>query len=185
MMKPTNITPNCPPPSAFEKIEKYQNKLEEKCFYLNFDNNKYELIISLFDNNYDKEEKIFNFKLIYSQKDIIDNDNIIYYKSNKNTSELGKLFLLNLSKCSSPEKKILEKIEKFHINNNVKLQKSGDSENSINLIYILKTIDNDELKFIIELIKNEEIISKEKKENLLFQEINYLKNHLKNMEKKI
>ena len=64
MMKSTNITPNCPPPSAFEKIEKYQNKLEKKCFYLNFDNNKYELIISLFDNNYDKEEKTFIFKLI-------------------------------------------------------------------------------------------------------------------------
>ena len=39
-MNQINITPNCPPPSAFEKIQKYQNKLEEKCFYLNFDNNK-------------------------------------------------------------------------------------------------------------------------------------------------
>ena len=145
MEKPINFCSNCPPPSVFEKNIKLLNKTKEKSFYLNFDNNKYELIISLFNKSDDKQEKVFNFKLINSQIKIIDNDKIIYYENNKDSTELSKLFLINLSKCSSPEDKILEKIEKFHLINSVYLQKKDDYDNTINLIYILKTFDNDEL----------------------------------------
>ena len=181
-----NVIQNCPPPSAFEKVENPPNKLQNKKFYLNFENNQYELIISLINNNYDNQEKIFNFKLIPVQNNIIDNNKKIYYENNKKLTELIKLFLINLSKCAQPETKILQKIEKFHLNNNVYLQKNN--KNILNLIYILKTIDNDDLEFIIELFKKEVKINipiqKENNDNSLLQEINYLSNHLKNMDQR-
>ena len=181
MEKPINFFSNCPPPSAFEKNKKLLNKTKEKIYYLNFDNNKYELIISLFNNIGDKQEKVFNFKLINNQSKIIGNDKLIYYENNKNTSELSKLFLINLSKCPSPESKILEKIEKFHLNNSVHLLKNDGCSNNINLIYILKAFDNDEIEFTIELIKKEED-SKERNNKFLYQEINFLKNTIQHME---
>ena len=185
-----NSIQNCPPPSVFEKVVKPQNILEEKHFYLTFDKNQYELIITLFDKNNNNQENKFNFKLIGVQNNINNNNNNkYYYENNKYLTELSKLFLINVSKCSEPEKKILEKIEKFHLNNNVYLQINNNNPNNIlNLIYILKTIDNDDLEFTIELFKKEEKINipiqKENIDNSLLQEINFLNNHLKNMDQK-
>ena len=64
MENQNNIEQRCPPPFSFENKAKSQNKLEDKTFYLNLDDTQYELIITLFDNDYDKQDKIFNFKLI-------------------------------------------------------------------------------------------------------------------------
>ena len=137
---------NAPPPIFFEKIN--QKKIEEKKYNLNINNSKYELIISLFEQS---KVVIFNFKLINSH--CIDNNNkLIFYETNKTSSELVKLFLVNISNCQNPSTKILEKIEKFHIANNVTLQKSTNDK-IINLIYKFKAIDNEDIEFIIELKK--------------------------------
>ena len=181
-MDKKNLTTNCPPPSIYQENTKPKKKLNEKKYFLFFEKIKYELIISLFDNEYDKEEKIFNFKLINSRE--IDYNKNIYYENNKNLQELTKLFLINVSKCNNPINKIFEKIEKFHSNNSAYIQKNSNSENSLDLVYTLTTLDNEEIEFVIELLKKEEIISKEKKEYLLYQEINFLKNTLINMENK-
>ena len=77
MEKKEDLTPNCPPPS----YEKVLNKLEEKKYFFIFDKTKYELIISLFDNEHNKEEKTFNFKLINYEEKVL--NKIITYSNNK------------------------------------------------------------------------------------------------------
>ena len=166
---------NAPPP-FFEKI--IRKKIKEKKYILNYNKNEYELIISLFE---EKENIIFNFKLISNKN--IENNKIIFYENNKNSTELIKLFLINISKCQDSTKKILEKIEKFHTNKNVSLQQNTNSE-IINLVYNLKTLDNEDIEFIIELTKKEELIDKEKKELLLNEEIISLKKTITTMKNK-
>ena len=167
---------NAPPAIYFEKI--IQNKIEEKEYYLNYNNCKYELIISLIECS---KTIIFNFKLL---SDInLDNNKMIFYEANKTLSELITLFLVNLSKCQNPAQKILEKIDKFHITNNVALQESTNDE-IINLIYSLKAVDNEDIEFIIELNKKEEKIDRDKKDYLLNKEIITLKKAITTMENK-
>ena len=178
MEKNEDLTPNCPPPSYVKIL----NKLEEKKYIFIFDKTKYELIISLYEKAHNKKDKNFNFKLINYEEKVL--NKIITYENNKTPNELMKLFLINASKCKEPIKIIFEKLEKFHSNNNVKIQKNNSSENSLDLIYTIKTIDNEDLEFRIELFRKEELISKEQKEYLLNQEIEFLKNSLKNMENK-
>ena len=170
-------TPNCPPPSI-----SLPNKLDEKNYFLNYDNKQYELIISLYDDENNEKEKIFNFKLKEIKK-INENKEDIYYESNQYSSQLTNIFLINIHKLNNPIEKIFEKIEKFHKNNNVSIQKNNKNEDKLDLIYTLKTIDNEDIDLCIELTKKE-AIDNEKNENKLLEEIKYLKNSLKNMEKK-
>ena len=95
-----------------------------------------------------------------------------------------KLFLLTESNEKEKEKKIFEKIEKFHTNNNVQIINDKNSENEIDLIYILKTIDDDDIKFKIDLIKTDRVIAKEKDKIELIKEIQELKRKIKTMEEK-
>ena len=181
MEKINDITSNCPPPLISEE-NKLQNKIEEKKYYLNFEDNKYEFIIFLFENENNKE-KIFYFKLINIERK--NNDKNIYYESYKDINELIKLFLINISKCNDPIKKIFEKIEKFHSNNNVNIQKSNKTEvNILELIYTLKTLDNEDIEFKKELDEKEELIKEEKNESSLNEQIVYLRNSLQDMEKR-
>ena len=53
-------TPNCPPPSIYQKTE----KLLEKKYNIKSDEKEYDLNISLYNNSQNNSEKIFNFKLI-------------------------------------------------------------------------------------------------------------------------
>ena len=163
----------CPPPTI---------NLDEKNFDLIYDNKKYKLIISIYDDETNKKEKLFKFKLINAQKGN-KNKNNIYYESSMNSSQLSKLFFINEENQKDPISNILEKIEKFHFKNNASLEKNKKSENILNLIYTVKTIDNEEIKLIIELNKKEEII-KEKNVDNLFEQIRYLENSLKNLEQK-
>ena len=175
-------TPDVPPPLIANKKEKIRNKLNEKNYLLNFENNQYKLIISLFEEESNKEEKFFNFKLSDAKNKIEVNNNF-YYENNKNSSELISLFLINPSKSNNPAQIILDKIEKFHLNNNATLQKKNDSQDTLELLYTLKTLDNEELVFKIELYKKE-IISDLKNDVNLIEEITFLKNYVKNMEEK-
>lgn len=163
---------NCPPPTI-----NLQNKIDEKNYYLTYDNNKYNLIISIYNDESNEREKLFKFKLINVQKE---NVNKIYYENSRNSSQLAKLFFINEQKIKDPISNILEKIEKFHSKNNASLIKSEDK---MNLVYTLKTIDNEEIELIIELNKKEEIVN-DKNENNLLEQIKNLKNSLKNLEKK-
>ena len=168
----SNITPNCPPPSVYEKIE----ILSEKYYNIKTKENEYDLIITLFQNKSNMSEKIFNFHLLLGKS--------YSYEKDKSTSELMKLFLLTESNEKDKEKKIFEKIEKFHTNNNVQIIHDKNSENEIDLIYILKTIDDDDIKFKIELIKTDRVIAKEKDKIELIKEIQELKRKIKTMEEK-
>ena len=162
----------CPPP-----IISLQNKIDEKNYDLTFDNKKYKLIITIYEDESNEKDKLFKFKIINMQKE---NENNIYYESSRNSSQLTKLFFINEQKIKDPISNILEKIEKFHSKNNVSLIKSEDK---MNLVYTLKTIDNEEIELIIELNKKEEIVD-DKNENNLLEQIKYLKNSLKNLEHK-
>ena len=160
----------CPPPAVVD----LQNKIDEKYYYLTYDNKKYKLIISIHDESNEKD-KLLKFKLVNLQKE---NENNIYYESSKNSSQLTKLFFINDQKIKDPVSNILEKIDKFHSKNNVSLIKSEDK---MNLVYTLQTIDNENIELIIELNKKEFV---DKNENNLLEQINYLKNSLKNLEQK-
>ena len=165
----------CPPPTI-----NLQTKINEKNYYLTYDNKKYKLIISIYDDESNEKGNLFKFKLMNAQNEY---ENNIYYESSRNSSQLSKLFFINEQKIKDPISNILEKIEKFHSKNNVSLEKNNKSEDKLNLVYTLKTIDNEEIELIIELNKREEIID-EKNENNLLEQIKYLKNSLKNMEQK-
>ena len=170
-------TPNCPAPTIT-----FQNKIDEKSYFLIYNDKKYELIISIYDDKSNEKEKLFRFKLINIQKEN-ENVNNIYYENVRYSSQLTKFFFINEQKTKNLTSSILEKIEKYHSNNNVSLGKNNKSEDIFDLIYTLKTIDNEEIELIIELNKKEEIID-EKNENNLLEQINYLKNSLKNLEQK-
>ena len=166
-----------PPPLAYEKSE----KISEKYYNIKNKEIEYDLIITLYENKQNNSEKIFNFQLLLEAKD---NLNKYYsYETEKSTSELIKLFLITLSNNKEKEKKILEKIEKFHMNNNVQIINNKNSENIIDLIYILKTYDDEDIKFVIELTKRK-IIDGEKDKFGLYKEIKGLKNTIKIMEEK-
>ena len=175
---PSNLTPNCPPPSIYEKTE----KLSEKNYKINFNEKEYELNIALYDNKQNKSEKIFNFKLIEPYESF---KKLYSYETDKSTSELIKLFLINIPQDQNlaKEKKIFEKIEKFHTNNNVQLVPKN-LNNMIDLIYILKTYDDEDIKFVIELTKGDDIDYKEKNQYELIKEIQELKFNMKKMEQK-
>ena len=175
---PSNLTPDCPPPSVYEKTE----KISEKNYKIKSNEKEYDLIISLYNNNYSKSEKIFNFKLIEPYESFKE---LYSYESDKSTTELIKLFLINISQNQNidKEKKIFEKIEKFHINNNVQII-SKNTDNMIDLIYILKTYDDEDIKFVIELTKKNDIDYKEKNQFELINEIQELKYNMKKMEQK-
>ena len=175
---PSNLTPDCPPPSVYEKTE----KISEKNYKIKSNEKEYDLIISLYNNNYSKSEKIFNFKLIEPYESF---KKLYSYESDKSTTELIKLFLINISQNQNidKEKKIFEKIEKFHINNNVQII-SKNTDNMIDLIYILKTYDDEDIKFVIELTKKNDIDYKEKNQFELINEIQELKYNMKKMEQK-
>ena len=175
---PSNLTPDCPPPSVYEKTE----KISEKNYKIKTNEKEYDLIISLYNNNYSKSEKIFNFKLIEPYESF---KKLYSYESDKSTTELIKLFLINISQNQNidKEKKIIEKIEKFHINNNVQII-SKNTDNMIDLIYILKTYDDEDIKFVIELTKKNDIDYKEKNQFELINEIQELKYNMKKMEQK-
>ena len=175
---PSNLTPDCPPPSVYEKTE----KISEKNYKIKSNEKEYDLIISLYNNNYSKSEKIFNFKLIEPYESF---KKLYSYESDKSTTELIKLFLINISQNQNidKEKKIFEKIEKFHINNNVQII-SKNTDNMIDLIYILKTYDDEDIKFVIELTKKNDIDYKEKNQFELINEIQELKYNVKKMEQK-
>ena len=180
-MENNDVNTNCPPPLFTDKNHKLKKKLEEKNYSIDYDNNNYKLIISLYDDEApERKEKIFNFQLIKSYK--IEDNKKIYYESNKNLNELIKIFLINRNKCNDPIQKIFEKIEKFHSNKNVNIQKNNNSENSLDLIYTIKTLDNEEIEFKIELNKKEMIYKGENE--YLLEEIDFLKNYIKNMEQK-
>ena len=164
------LSNSCPPPSIMPT-----NKLNEKNYYLNFDNQKYVLIISLYDE-FNNRDKLFNFKLVKLQ---IINENNIYYENNMYSSQLLQLFDLNYQNIIDPVSAIFEKIAKFHLNNNVFIKKNINSENKLDLVYILKTIDNREISLIIELNRKDD---EQKIETKLLGEIRYLKNYIKNME---
>ena len=171
-----NITPNCPPPSVYEKTE----KILEKNYNIKYKEKKYDLIITIYENKNNDLEKIFNFKLLYP----IDNINKYYsYENEKSTGELTQLFLINILDNKDKEKKILEKIEKFHLNNNVELIINKNTD-IIDLVYKLKTYDDEDIKFTIELSKKGNIESKEMDKYELIKEIQSLKNTIKNMEQK-
>ena len=87
-----DITPNCPPP-----LISLKNKLYEKNYVFNFDNGEYELIISLYDDESNNKEKIFNFKL-KNRQNTNENESNIYYECNKYASQLINLFLINIHK---------------------------------------------------------------------------------------
>ena len=172
-------TPNCPPPSIYQKTE----KLLEKNYNIKSDEKEYDLNISLYNNNQNNSEKIFNFKLIQHYESF---KQIFSYETDKSTSELVKLFLINIPQNQNInlEKKIFEKIEKFHTNNNVQLMPKN-SDNFIELIYILKTYDDEDIKFIIELTKIDDIdLYKEKNQYELIKEIQELKFNMRKMEQK-
>ena len=175
---PSNLTPDCPPPSVYEKTE----KISEKNYKIKSNEKEYDLIISLYNNNYSKSEKIFNFKLIEPYESF---KKLYSYESDKSTTKLIKLFLINISQNQNidKEKKIFEKIEKFHINNNVQII-SKNTDNMIDLIYILKTYDDEDIKFVIELTKKNDIDYKEKNQFELINEIQELKYNMKKMEQK-
>ena len=175
---PSNLTPDCPPPSVYEKTE----KISEKNYKIKSNEKEYDLIISLYNNNYSKSQKIFNFKLIEPYESF---KKLYLYESDKSTTELIKLFLINISQNQNidKEKKIFEKIEKFHINNNVQII-SKNTDNMIDLIYILKTYDDEDIKFVIELTKKNDIDYKEKNQFELINEIQELKYNMKKMEQK-
>ena len=173
------LTPNCPPPSIYQKTE----KLLEKNYNIKSDEKEYDLNISLYNNNQNNSEKIFNFKLIQHYESF---KQIFSYETDKSTSELVKLFLINIPQNQNInlEKKIFEKIEKFHTNNNVQLMPKN-SDNFIELIYILKTYDDEDIKFIIELTKIDDIdLYKEKNQYELIKEIQELKFNMRKMEQK-
>ena len=172
-------TPNCPPPSIYQKTE----KLLEKNYNIKSDEKEYDLNISLYNNSQNNSEKIFNFKLIQHYESF---KQIFSYETDKSTSELVKLFLINIPQNQNInlEKKIFEKIEKFHTNNNVQLMPKN-SDNFIELIYILKTYDDEDIKFIIELTKIDDIdLYKEKYQYELIKEIQELKYNMRKMEQK-
>ena len=173
-IKPSITTPDCPPPSVYEKTE----KLSEKYYNIKHKENEYDLIITLYENKQNNSEKIFNFTLLKPEGTL---NKYYSYESEKSTSELIKLFLLNTSE--NTEKKIFERIEKFHLNNNVEIIDNKNYDNIIDLIYILKTYDNEDIKFTIELIKTGNVINKEKNKDELIKEIQDLKNTIKKMEK--
>ena len=175
---PSNLTPNCPPPSIYEKTE----KLSEKNYKINFNEKEYDLNISLYDNEQNKSEKIFNFKIIEPYESF---KKLYSYETDKSTSELIKLFLINIPQNQNidKEKKIFEKIEKFHTNNNVQLVPKN-LNNMIDLIYILKTYDDEDIKFVIELNKGDDIDYKEKNQYELIKEIQELKFNMRKMEQK-
>ena len=171
--------PNCPPPSIYQKTE----KLLEKNYNIKSDEKEYDLNISLYNNNQNNSEKIFNFKLIQHYESF---KQIFSYETDKSTSELVKLFLINIPQNQNInlEKKIFEKIEKFHTNNNVQLMPKN-SDNFIELIYILKTYDDEDIKFIIELTKIDDIdLYKEKNQYELIKEIQELKFNMRKMKQK-
>ena len=172
----------CPAPISEEK-EESKKQLEEKNYLLNLENEQHKLTISLNQEKSNNEGKIFNFKLFNVINKNEDNKTI-YYENNKSPSELIKLFLINSSKYDNPIQSIFDKIEKFHINNNATIQKKNNTENIIELLYTLKTIDNEELLFKIELYKKEIINDNKKDDNILLKEIISLKNYVKNMEEK-
>lgn len=172
-------TPNCPPPSIY-----LQNKLDEKKYYLSYDNNKYELLISLFEGNEsDNKEKIFNFKLNNMQK-ISEKGENFYYENNKYLSQLINLFFINIYKTKDPITTIFEKIEKFHSTNCVTIEKNNKSEEILDLVYNLKTFDNENIELIIELNKKEVILNEKKENKSLEEEVEFLKNSLRIMEEK-
>ena len=173
----SKITPNCPPPSFFDKAE----KLSEKYFSIKYENKEYELIITLYDNKLNTLDKIFNFQLLEQEGDL---NKYYSYENVKSTSELLKLFLISIPEDKDKEKKIFEKIEKFHVGNNVQIIKNKNSDNIFDLVYILKTYDDDDIKFIIELTKTGKIINKEKDKNELIKEIKLLKLSFQTMEEK-
>ena len=176
MEEESNMTPNCPPPSVYEKTE----KILEKNYNIKYKEKKYDLIITIYENKNNDLEKIFNFKLLYP----IDNINKYYsYENEKSTGELTQLFLINILDNKDKEKKILEKIEKFHLNNNVELIINKNTD-IIDLVYKLKTYDDEDIKFTIELSKKGNIESKEMDKYELIKEIQSLKNTIKNMEQK-
>ena len=173
----SNIITNCPPPLVYEKTE----KLLEKQYNIKSNEKEYDLIITLSENKQNKEENIFNFKLL----EPFENFNKCHtYENDKSVNELIKLFLINLeSQNIDKEKKIFEKIEKFHTNNNVQII-NKNPDNLIDLVYILKTYDDEDIKFIIELTKKEDIDMKEKNQYRLIKEIQELKQSMKKMEQK-
>ena len=170
-----DATPNCPPP-----LISLKNKLYEKNYVFNFDNDEYELIISLYDDESNNKEKIFNFKL--KNQKINENESNIYYECNQYASQLINIFLINIHKVEDPIETIFGKIDNFHENNNFSNQKNSNEE-KLDLIYIVKTIDNDDIELYIELNKKEAIVN-ERNDIKLLEEIRYLKNSLKRMEEK-
>ena len=173
----SNIITNCPPPLVYEKTQ----KLLEKQYNIKSNEKEYDLIITLSENKQNKEENIFNFKLL----EPFENFNKCHtYENDKSVNELIKLFLINFeSQNIDKEKKIFEKIEKFHTNNNVQII-NKNPDNLIDLVYILKTYDDEDIKFIIELTKKEDIDMKEKNQYRLIKEIQELKQSMKKMEQK-
>lgn len=163
---------NCPNPSIVG-----QNKLNENTYYLSLDNQKYELVISLYDGlNYN--DKIFNFKLMNIQQN---NKNYIYYEKNKYTSQLIQLFSIKVQNVNDPTLDIFTIIENCHSNKNASISKKNNSEDILDLIYTLQIIDNEKLSLTIELNKT---VIDEKDKIILLEEIRYLRNTLKKLDKK-
>ena len=173
------VIQDSPPPLAYEKNE----KLSEKYYSIKNENKEYDLIITLYENKLNNSENIFNFQLLEQEDNL---DKYYSYENAKCISELMKLFLISVpdDKEKDKEKKILEKIEKFHLNNNVQIIKNKKNDNIFDLVYSLKTYDDDDIKFIIELTKTGQIINKEKDKSQLINEIKKLKTSLQTMEQK-
>ena len=165
-----------PPLLIFEKNQ----KIEEKYYNLKTNEKEYDLIISLYDNKLSPKEKIFNFSLT-EQK-----ESNFSYEADKNTNELIKLFLMDHDEINNKEieKKIFEKIEKFSSNNNIRIIQIQNNQNIINLAFIIKTIDDEDIKILIELNKTENFVKKDNNNNELLKQIHYLKNKINMMEQK-
>ena len=141
--------------------------IKKKEYEFSFDNKIYELIVSR------NEENIFNFTLKpRTPKDI----NIIeYYEQNKKLSELFELFFITKDEKLNQNNVIFERIDNFIDKKKISLLKKKDMNNTIYLIFLLKT-EFDDIRIEIELEKKEIKISNDEKFNILNEKIVNLKN---------
>ena len=141
--------------------------IKKKEYEFSFDNKIYELIVSR------NEENIFNFTLKpRTPKDI----NIIeYYEQNKKLTELFELFLIRKDEKFNQNNVIFERIDNFIYKKKISLLKKKDMNNTIYLIFLLKT-EFDDIRIEIELEKKEIEISNDEKFNILNEKIVDLKN---------
>ena len=136
------------------------SKKISKNFSLKYNNKVYILTITLLNpekESNENSEKFLNFNL--KENISINEGNEIYYETNQNLNDLGKLFLININKYPDISDIIFSKIENFHSKNNVALIVNDNNNDIINLIYIQKIIDNDDYEIKIELKKKEKHIS--------------------------